>query len=103
MTYAKTVGLVQLMQRAVKINDTALYSFSLFEVTFIFFMTNHHNYARWMSFYFLNLANLKTRQLDLLKVSTEGGFSVNRTGKSFAGVPLEMALERTSMQKQRVG
>ena len=50
--------LIQLMQRAVKINDTALYSFTLFEVTSIFFMTNHHNYARWMSFYFLDLANL---------------------------------------------
>ena len=27
MTYAKIVGLIQLMQRAIKINDTALYSF----------------------------------------------------------------------------
>ena len=38
--------LIQLMQRAVKINDTALYSFTIFKVTSIFFMTNHHNYAR---------------------------------------------------------
>ena len=45
MTYAKIVGLIQLMQRAIKINDTALYSFALAEVTYIFFMTNHHNYA----------------------------------------------------------
>ena len=27
MTYGKIVGLIQLMQRAIKINDTALYSF----------------------------------------------------------------------------
>ena len=27
MTYAKIVGLIQLMQCAIKINDTALYSF----------------------------------------------------------------------------
>ena len=53
MTYAKIVGLIQLMQRAIKINDTALNSFALFEVTSIFFMSNHHNYARWMSLYFL--------------------------------------------------
>ena len=29
MNYAKIVGLIQLMQRAIKINDTALYSFAL--------------------------------------------------------------------------
>ena len=45
MTYVKIVGIIQLMQHAIKINDTALYSFALFEVTSIFFMTNHHNYA----------------------------------------------------------
>ena len=44
--YVKIVGLIQLMQHAIKMNDTALYSFALFEVTSIFFMTNHHNYAR---------------------------------------------------------
>ena len=53
MTYAKIVGLIQLMQRAIKINDTALNSFALFEVTSMFFMSNHHNCARWMSLYFL--------------------------------------------------
>ena len=95
MTYAKIVGLIQLMQRAIKINDTALYSFALFEVIPIFFMTNHHNYARWMSLYSLDLANLETSQPDLQKSLTEGGFNVNRTGKSFASVPVDMALQQT--------
>ena len=92
---AKITGLVQLMHRAVKINNTALHSFTLFEVTSIIFMTNHHNHAPRMSFYSLHLGNIKTRQLDLLKVLTEGGFSVNRTEKFFAGVPVDMALEQT--------
>ena len=95
MTYAKIVGLIQLMQHAIKINDTALYSFALFEVTSIFFMTNHHNYARWMSLYSLDLANIETSQPDLQQILTEGGFSVNRTGKSFASVPANKALEQT--------
>ena len=103
MTYAKIVGLIQLMQRAIKINDTALYSFALFEVIPIFFMTNHHNYARWMSLYSLDLANLETSQLDLQKILTEEGFNVNRTGKSFATVPVDMALEQTTIQMQRIG
>ena len=70
---------IQLMQRAVKINDTALYSFALFEVTFISFMTNYHKHARWMYLYSLDFVNLETSQPDLEKVLTEGGFSVNRT------------------------
>ena len=65
------------MQRAIKINDTALYSFALVEVTYIFFMTNHHNYAHWMSLYSLDLANLETSQPNLQKIFTEGGFSIN--------------------------
>ena len=94
MTYAKIVGLIQLMQRAIKINDTALYSFAFFEVTYIFFMTNHHNYARCMSLYSLDLANLETSQPNLQKIFTEGGFSINRTGKSFDSGPVYIALEQ---------
>ena len=94
MTYAKIVGLIQLMQHAIKINDTALYSFALFEVTSIFFMTNHHNYACWITLYSLHLANLEKSQPDSQKTLTEGGFSVNRTGKSFTSAPVDMALEQ---------
>ena len=57
MTYTEAVGLIQSMQCAVKINDTALYLFVLFEVASIIFVTNHHNDARWMSLYSLDLAN----------------------------------------------
>ena len=95
MTYAEIVGLIQLMQCAIKINDIALYSFALFEVTSIFFTTNHHDYARWMYLYSLDIANLETSQSDLQNILTEGGFSVNRTRKSFASVPVDMALEQT--------
>ena len=55
------------MQLAVKINNIALYSFALFEVTTIFFMTNHHSYACWKPLYSLDLANLEASQPDLQK------------------------------------
>ena len=95
MTHAKIVELIQSMQRAIKINDTALYSFTLFEVTYIFFMTNHHNYTHWMSLHSLDLANLETSQPDLQKIFTEGAFSINRTEKSFSSVLVDIALEQT--------
>ena len=91
----KIVGLIQSMQRAIKINDTALYSFALFEVAYIFFMTNHHNYAHWMSLHSLDQANLEASQPNLQELSTEGAFSINRTERSFASVPVDIALEQT--------
>ena len=94
MTYAKILWLIQLMHCAIKINDTALYSFALIEATNIFFLTNHYNYARWVTFYSLDLANLETSQTNLQKFFTEGSFSINRTRKSFASVPVDIALEQ---------
>ena len=101
MTYVKIVGLIPLTQCAIKINDTELHSFALFEVTSVFFMTNYHNHTCWVSLYSLDLANLEKSQPYLQNILTEGGFSANRTGKSFASVPVDMALEQ-SMQMQRV-
>ena len=57
-------------------------------------MTNHQNYAQWMSLYSLDLANLETSQPNLQKIFTEGGFSINRTRKSFASGPVDIALEQ---------
>ena len=48
-----------------------------------------------MSLYSIDLVNLETNQRNLQNILTEGGFSVNRIGKSFAGVPVNMALEQT--------
>ena len=54
-----------------------------------------HQFCSLDALEFLRLANLETSQPDLQKISTEGGFSVNRTGKSFASVPVDLALEQT--------
>ena len=85
----------------------AQYQFAIFEVTSIFFtimlimiMLNilmiiitlswfyFKNYVCWMSLYSIDLANLETSQPNLQKV-TVGGFSINRTGKSTACVPVD--------------
>ena len=49
-----------------------------------------------MTYYALKLANLKNEQpfvYDMLTV--HGAFSVNRTGKQYAGVGIDMCLEQT--------
>ena len=68
-----------------------LFAYALFQLSPIFFMANHINYARWMVLYSLELANLDPEINDMLR---NGGFSVNRSGKSFSQVPVDMALEQ---------
>ena len=46
MQYCQLVELYLLMNRAVKINYVDLYCYVLFELTALFFSTNHVNYAR---------------------------------------------------------
>ena len=46
-------------------------------------------------FALLDLGNLETSQPNLKKIFTEGAFSINRTEKSFASVPVDIALEQT--------
>ena len=94
------------MKRAIKINNrlSIIHYYIHFEVTSIFFLKNHHSYVRWMSLYSLDLPSLEVSQPDLQKILTEGGFSLNRTGKSFARVSLlKWLLNKELMQTQRVG
>ena len=85
MSYCKLAELYLIMHRAVKINDTGLYAYSLFDLDLagLFFIVNRLNYARWMTFYALELVNLKSKKLDFYVLSN-GGFSIDRTGKKFA-------------------
>ena len=56
-------------------------------------MTEHHNYSIGMSQRGLILTDLVIENFDLEDVLTNEGFSVNITRKSFAGVPVDKALE----------
>ena len=83
------------MQSAVKSSDIPLYSYTLFHAIPIFFTTNHHNYARWMSLYALESFNIKQENPAIYQMLQDGGFTVNKTGNAFAEVGVDMALEQT--------
>ena len=83
------------MQIAIKSNEIPLYSYTLFQVIPIFFTTTHHNYARWMSLYALDLFNIKQKNPAICQMLQNVGFSVNRTGNFFAEVGVDIALEQT--------
>ena len=60
-----------------KVNDVDLFAYALFELSTLFFVTNHQNYARWMTFYVLELSNLKHEKPDVLELLKSGAFSIN--------------------------
>ena len=78
-----------LLHRAININDVELYSFALYELAPIFFTTNHHNYARWMTYYALELSNHHNDKPEVFELLQKGAFSVNRSGKPFSGVGVD--------------
>ena len=61
-----------------------IYSYALFQAIPIFFTTNHHNYARWMSLYALDLFNIKWENPAIYQMLLNGGFSMSRAGNAFA-------------------
>ena len=56
------------MHRAFKINGVELYAHSLLQLASFSFMTNYSNYARWMTYYALELGNLKNERTGLFEI-----------------------------------
>ena len=56
---------------------------------------NQANYARWMTYYALELENIQNEKPQVIEYLKNGAFSVNRTGKAFSIVAVDMALEQT--------
>ena len=81
--FADLIELYFLFDRAVRENDIDLFSYTLYEMISIFFLTNHCNYARWMSHYSLELQNLAKLKPDFKSVAKNGGFTVRRSNQSF--------------------
>ena len=58
-------------------------------------VTNHQNYARSMTYYALELVNVKNEKPEVMEALIKGVFSINRSGNTFAGVAVDMALEQS--------
>ena len=85
--YIYYVNSYVMLHCAMKTNDFTLFVYALFQLSSIYFSTNHHKYARWMILYALELLNIA----EMLR---SGGFTINRTGNPFGNVSFDMALEQ---------
>lgn len=84
-----------ILHRAMKMNDTQLLSYVLYQISSIFFSTNHQNYGRWITLYSLDLIMLPEENPILVEMLHYGGFSANGTGNSFSRVGVDMALKKS--------
>ena len=62
MTYCRIIDYFLLIHCSIKINDTDLFKYALFEICGIFFVVNQPNYARWMTYYVLELENIQNEK-----------------------------------------
>ena len=69
-----------------------MFYYTLYELCPRFCVTNHQNYALWMTYYGLELVDLKNEKPEVMEALIKGAFSINRSGNAFAGVPVDMAL-----------
>ena len=65
------INTYRVLHRVMKTNDFTLFGYSLFQLSSIYFSTNHHNYARWMFLYALELLNIA-------EMFRNGGFTIKQ-------------------------
>ena len=93
MLYASIIEYCHILHHAIKCNDPAVFAYALFLISSHIFCHQSFQLCKiWMVLYALWLVNLET---DTKKLLQDGAFSINRTGKNFAQVPVDMALEQT--------
>ena len=65
MIYIYYHKLSLLLHHVMKMIDVKVFGYVFLQICPIVFMTNHHNYSRWMTLYALELLNLKKKILKL--------------------------------------
>ena len=92
MMYCNLMDSYLLFHHAMKLNDVDLFAYALHDISKIFFTTNHHNYAKWMTRYSLELLNINDSLRTML---INGGLSIRRSNNQYSRVGVDMALEQT--------
>lgn len=82
-------------QRAVRTCDLKLYKYAAYQLSTIFFVFNHQNYARYLSKNLSDLENIDKTHPGLSKQLENGGLSIRRTSKNFARTPVDLTVEQT--------
>ena len=98
MSYMDHVWLILNVTRAVKYNDYALYCHTLFKMADIFFSFAGQNYARYLTFFAVFLANIEQTHPGARTLLEKGAFSVARSFIPGNRCPVDKTIEETFMK-----
>lgn len=95
MKYVRFIDDYLVFERAIRTSDLELYSYALFHMTSLFFIFNHHNYARWSVRYLDEIGNIDGKYPGLRNEFENGALSIRRTNANFCRTPVDITLEQT--------
>lgn len=81
--------------RAERLGNWPLYLDSLCAMLPVMFAYDRTHYSRWLPIYLADMLNLPDTAQEVYNQFCQGAFTVNRSGKPFAGVPTDQVLEQT--------
>ena len=93
--YIKSVSIVLSFIRSERTGNWQLYLDSMMAMLPVFSAYDRNNYSRWLPVYLSDMITLEDTAPQVHGEFVQGKFSINRTGKSFAGVSVDQVLEQT--------
>ena len=98
MSYLDHVWLVLSLLKAVKSNDYELYCYCLYHMADLFFSFDGQNYARYLTFFAVFLANIEVSHPGATDLLKRGAFSVARSFVSGNRCAVDKTIEETFMK-----
>ncbi len=95
MIYIKLIDLYHQFVRSIRTGDYKLSIYLLPEITNLYFISNHKNYARWLAIYHANLMKMEETHPGISEYFENGIIYVRRTKKPFSRIPIDLTLEQT--------
>lgn len=95
MMYITFVRMYNTFIRSVRTGDHELFINILPEMIHLFFVFNHQNYARWLSYFYNNMLRMEETHPGISDDFVNGILSVRRTERPFSRLPIDLTLEQT--------
>ena len=101
VSYMDHIWLVLQLQQAVKLNDLMLYSQCLTTMADLFFSFGGQNYARYLTYFSLFIANIETSHPGSTELLERGAFSVARSFIPGNRCDVDKTMEETFMKHSK--
>ena len=101
LSYMDHIWLVLELQQAVKLNDLMLYSQCLTRMADLFFSFNGQNYARYLTYFSLFIANIETSHPGSTELLERGAISVARSFIPGNRCDVDKTMEETFMKHSK--